>query len=121
MALQGIRSIPDAVLTSSADSSPLAPSRLGDLADEQPHARFLDELSHLLNRMRRGTKFVAAMNERQALGDWRQIERPVESAVAAANDDDIAATHRFNFAYRIEDRLAFVIFDAVERRPLRRE
>src|SRR5947209_9360699 len=68
--------------------------------------------------MRRGAKIVAAMHEGQALGDRLQVQRPVQSGIAAADDDDIAAAILLHLAHGIEDGLAFVGVDAGDGRAL---
>ena len=61
------------------------------------------------------------MQQRQAAGDRLQVERPVEGAVAAADDQHVLVGKILHAAYGVEHRGALVGLDALERRTLRRE
>ena len=91
------------------------------LTDEQANLSFGDQRAHLLDRMRRGAEIVAAMDQRQRFGEGLQVERPVEGAVAAADNHDVAPAHALRLAHRVENGMAFIALDALERRPLGRE
>ena len=58
------------------------------------------------------------MNQRQFLRDGLQIERPVERAVAAADDQQTLAAEGLHLAHGVEDGFSFIGFDAVDRRAL---
>ena len=61
------------------------------------------------------------MDERQALGQRLQIERPVERRIAAADDHQVLVAELLHLAHRIEDRCALIRLDARNRRTLRLE
>src|SRR5579863_3709186 len=50
--------------------------------------------------------------------DRSEVERPVKSAVAAADDQNSLAAERLHLAHRIMDRSAFIGLDARNRRAL---
>ncbi len=45
-----------------------------------------DQFAHRVDRMRRGAERVAAMDQRDPLGDRMQVQHPVERRIAAADD-----------------------------------
>ena len=90
-----------------------------DLADDQIHFLFAHEFAHGIDRMRRAAEIVAAMHERDALGNWMQVQRPVERAVAAAHDHHVLVAEVFHAPHGIMDGLAFIGVDARDRRLLR--
>ncbi len=59
------------------------------------------QLAHLIDAVLRGAETVAVMDECQALGDWRQIDGPVQRAVAATGDQDVLAAKGFHLAHGV--------------------
>ncbi len=68
--------------------------------------------------MRRGAEFVAAMDERDLLGDRMQVQRPVESRIAAADDEHVLVAKFFHLSHGVEDGFVFIGLDAFDRRLL---
>ena len=75
----------------------------------------------LVDAVRRGAELVAPMNQRHALRQRLQVERPVEGRIAAADDKQVVAAVILHATHRIEDRGALIVLDARHRRPLRLE
>ena len=61
------------------------------------------------------------MNEREPARQRRQVERPIERAVAATDNENALVAERFHPAHRVMHGLAFIRLDAGDRRPLRLE
>jgi hypothetical protein len=68
--------------------------------------------------VRRGAKVVAPVQQRHALGNRMQIERPVKRTIAAADDEQILVAEMFHLAHGIEHRRALIGLDARHRRTL---
>ena len=51
-------------------------------------------------------------------GQWREIERPIQRAVATTDDENALVAERLHLAHRVEHRLAFVGLDAGDGRTL---
>ena len=88
------------------------------LAELEAHLAPLDQLAHLLHRVGRGAELVAAMQQRQALRDRLQVDRPVERGVATTHDQHVPAAQRFHLLDRIEHRGVLVGVDSRDRRLL---
>ena len=93
----------------------------GDLTDLQIHFSASHQRAHLLDAVGRGAEIVAPVQQRHALGDRMQIERPVERGIAAADDQDVLVAELLHLAHGIEHRGAFIGLDARHRRTLRLE
>ena len=61
---------------------------------------------------------VAAVHQRDAVGDRLEVQRPVERAVAATDDQDVAAPEHLHLAHGVEDGRALIGLDAGDRRFL---
>ena len=57
---------------------------------------FADERHHFVDAIGGGAELVAPVQQRQMLGERRKVERPVERAVAAADDQDRACRERLS-------------------------
>jgi hypothetical protein len=68
------------------------------------------QLAHLVDAVLRGAEAVAVMHQRQLLRDRREIDRPVERAVAAAGDQDVLAAEGAPSCARRNARLPSPIF-----------
>src|SRR5665213_3715381 len=93
--------------------------QFADLADLEVHGAFGDQRTHLIHAVGRAAEIVAPVHQSEPLGNRRQIERPVERAVAAADDQQILVAKVSHLAHGIVHRLVFVRFDAIDRRPFR--
>ena len=93
----------------------------GDLTDLQIHLSAGHQRAHLLDAVGRGAEIVAPVQQRHALGDRMQIERPVEREIAAADDQDVLVAELLHLAHGIEHRGALIGLDARHRRTLRLE
>ena len=78
-----------------------------------------DQFAHAIDAVLRGAKTIAVMHQSQPVRHRREIERPVQRQIAAARDQHVAAAQLLDFAHRVKDRLAFIFFDAGNRRTLR--
>ena len=96
----------------------LVAGQRGDLAEPQIHLAGGDQRAHLLDAVGRGAKIVAPVQQRDALGDRMQIERPVERGIAAADDQHVLVAERLHLAHGVVHRAAFIGFDPRHRRPL---
>ena len=110
--------VPSLPFTCTPESCPSSPSQAGHLAEREIHRAVGDELAHLVDAVGRGAEIVAAMHQRQALGQRLQIERPVERRVAAADDQDVLVAELLHLAHGVEHRLRLVGLDAGDRRTL---
>ena len=63
-------------------------------------------------------KLAAPVQQRQVAGERREVERPVERGIAAADDEDALVAERLHLPHRIEYRGALVGLDAGDRRTL---
>ena len=68
--------------------------------------------------MRRAAEIVAAMDERDALRDGVQVQRPVERAVAAADDHHVPVAEVLHAPHGVVDGLALIGIDARDGRLL---
>ena len=112
---------PFASLRITAESSPSSPFNAAIWPMPQIHPPGGDMFAHRFDRMRRGAEFIAPMNQRQMFCDGLKIESPVERRIAAADDHDVFAAKLLDLAHRVEDRLALIGFDPLDRRLLRLE
>ena len=103
-------------------------AKLAVVAVQRLHAGDLEidlavgrQLAHLVDAVLRGAEAVAVMDEGELGRDRREIDRPVERAVAAAGDQDVLAAERVHLAHRVVHGLAFIGFDAGDGRTLRHE
>ena len=80
-----------------------------------------DQRAHLLDAVGRRAEIVAPVQQRHALCDRMQVERPVERGIAAADDQNILVAELLHLAHGVEHRGAFIGLDARHRRPLRLE
>src|SRR5487761_1102103 len=92
-----------------------------DLPKHEIDFALADQRHHLVDAVRRGAEFAAPMQQREVFRQRRQIERPIERAVAAADNKNALVAQRLHLAYRVEYRLALVRLDAGNGRPLRLE
>src|SRR5262249_11917382 len=70
--------------------------QLGDLAEHEVDLALANEGHHLVDAVGRRAELIAAMEEREVAGDRGEVERPVERAVAAADDEQALAAERFH-------------------------
>ena len=112
---------PSLPLTFAAVSWPSAPSRPVTWPSTKSILPSLDQRHHLVDAVGRGAELVAPVQQREVRGERREIERPVERAVAAADDQDLLAAERLHLAHGVVHRLAFIGLDAGHRRALRLE
>src|SRR6185437_9396386 len=68
-----------------------------------------------------GTEFGAAMDHHHACGDLGERDRPIDRRIAAAGDDDALIAERLAPGDQVEDALALILLDPVERRAVRAE
>ncbi len=61
------------------------------------------------------------MDQRDALGDGMQVQHPIQSRIAAADDDHLAAAELLDLAHGVEDGLALEQLDLGNRRLLGHE
>ena len=90
-----------------------------DLSKHKIDFSLADQLHHFIDAVGRGAKFAAPVQQRKVAGDRREIERPIERAIAAADDQHAFTAERLHFAHSIKDRFALIRLDAGNRRPLR--
>src|SRR5262249_15902379 len=64
----------------------------------KPDFSFVREFAHLVDAVLCRAIPVRMMDERQRFRDRRQVQCPVESAVAAACDEDVLAPKRFHLS-----------------------
>ena len=100
-----------------ADLTVLAGER-GYLPEDEIDFALADQRHHFVDAVGCGAEFAAPMQEREMARDRGKVERPVERAVAAADDENALAAERLDLAHRIEHRLAFVGLDPGNRRTL---
>jgi hypothetical protein len=96
----------------------LPPFQRGDLTDLQIHFTGADQRAHLLDAVGSGAEIVAPVQQRHALGNRMQIERPVERGIAAADDQDILVAELLHLAHGVKHGGAFIGLDARHRRAL---
>src|SRR6185369_13310307 len=101
--------------------SKVVPSGPFTVTELEGHVAALNEVEHLLHRRRCRTELLAAVKQRERLGDRLEVERPIERRVAAADDQHVSAPEILQLAHRVEDGLVLILLDAGQRRPLRRE
>src|ERR1700733_4378250 len=95
--------------------------KLRHLPDQQIDLPFGHERHHLVDAVGSGAELVAPVHEREMTGERREIERPVERAVATADDQNALVAKLLHLAHRIVQRLALIGLDARDRRLLRLE
>ena len=100
---------------------PVAARQAGHLADLEVELLRLLQREHLVDAVGRGAELRPPVDQRHALGDRLQVQRPVERGIAAADDDEVVAAEILHAAHRIEDALALIGLDAGDRRALRLE
>jgi hypothetical protein len=66
----------------------------------------------------RGAELVATVHQREALRDRREVERPVQCRVAAADDEQALVAEVVHLAHGVMHRCAFIGLDAGHRRTL---
>ena len=82
------------------------------LTEQEIDLALADQRHHLLTLSARREIRCAGEPARQVAGDRRQVQCPVERAVAAADDQNALVAERIHLAHRIEQRLAFIRLDA---------
>src|SRR5260370_40097914 len=90
-----------------------------DLSKHKIDFALADQLHHFVDAVGCGAKFAATVQQSEVAGARCKIERPIERAIAAADDQHSFTAEHFHFAYSIKDRFAFISLDAGNRRPLR--
>jgi hypothetical protein len=90
----------------------------GNLPKHEIDFAFADERHHFVDAVRGGAEFAAAVQQCQMACDRREVEGPIEGAVAAAHDQNPLAAKRLHFAHGIKNRFAFIWFDSGDRRAL---
>src|SRR6185369_1381156 len=63
---------------------------------------------HLVDAVGRRAELVTTMQKREMACDRREIERPVERTVAAADDEQALVAELLHLAHRVEHRLLFI-------------
>jgi hypothetical protein len=90
----------------------------GDLADEELHLHRLAQLAHARHGGRRGAEAVAAVDEDHARSlvraILREVVRPVERGIAAADDDEVLAGKLRRVLDAVEELPLLVPLDPVE-------
>ena len=86
--------------------------KLCDLADGEVHLAGIDELAHGIYRMRRSAELVTAVDQRDALRQGLQVQRPVQSRVAAADHHHMLVAKGFHLAHGVMDGHSLVHLDA---------
>ena len=69
--------------------------------------------------MGRGAEGVTPVQERDALGDFVKIQRPIERRIPAAHDQHLAAAEILHPPHGVEDAFPFETLDPRDRRPFR--
>ena len=91
------------------------------LAENEIDFAFADQRHHFVDAVRRGAEFAAPVQQCEMTCDRSEVERPVERAVAAADDENTLVAQRLHLAHRVEDRFSLIRLDAWDRRALRLE
>src|SRR5262249_46991259 len=89
-----------------------------DLTEYEIDFALAGQRHHLVDAVGRGAELAPPVQQREMTRQRREVERPVERAVAAADDENAPAAERLHLPDRIEDRRALVGLDAGDRRTL---
>src|SRR5262245_55363619 len=92
--------------------------QLRDLAEHEVDLPLAYERHHLVDAVGRSAELVATMQQREVTRDRREVERPVERAVAATDDEQALAAKLLHLAHRVEHGFLFKGLDAGNGRAL---
>ncbi len=94
---------------------------LFDLSDFKIDEAFFAQGLHFIHAIGVGAELVAAVNEGDGFGDGLEVQRPIQRAVAAADDDDVFTREFIHLAHGVEYGCTFEVFDAGDRGFFRHE
>jgi uncharacterized caspase-like protein len=101
------------------ESLPSSPSSA--VTDLQIQFSGRHQRAHLFDAVRGGAEIVTPVQQRHALGQRMQIERPVQRGIATADDQQILVAELLHLAHRVKHRAAFIGLDTRHRWPFRLE
>ncbi len=115
-AISKLRSV--AALDDGLRQSPALSSQRGHLAEHEIDFSLTDKRHHLVDAVGRGAKLAAAMQKREVSCQRRQVQRPIQRGVSAADDQKALVAKRFQLANGIKNGRILIGFDARNGRAL---